>query len=91
MSQPRFGGDAYFARNCAGLDTNLFFPGQTEILQAEAAKQVCQGCVVRLDCLEYALENTIKDGIWGGVGERTRRRLRRQRKLAAKIAAKLAS
>ena len=30
------------------------------------AKEVCRGCVVRLDCLEYALVNGEKFGIWGG-------------------------
>jgi WhiB family redox-sensing transcriptional regulator len=40
--------------------------------------------VVRLDCLEYALSNGEKFGIWGGLSERERRRLRRQRALAAR-------
>ena len=35
--------------------------------------------MVRLDCLEYALDNGEKFGIWGGLSERERRRLRRQR------------
>jgi WhiB family redox-sensing transcriptional regulator len=35
--------------------------------------------VVREDCLEYALANGEKFGIWGGLSERERRRLRRQR------------
>ena len=43
------------------------------------AKEVCKGCVVRGDCLEYALANGEKFGIWGGLSERERRRLRRQR------------
>jgi WhiB family redox-sensing transcriptional regulator len=40
--------------------------------------------VVRLDCLEYALANGEKFGIWGGLSERERRRLRRQRALATR-------
>ena len=39
-------------------------------------------CVVREDCLEFALANGEKFGIWGGMSERERRRLRRQRALA---------
>jgi len=38
--------------------------------------------VVREDCLEYALQNGEKFGIWGGMSERERRRIRRQRALA---------
>ena len=40
------------------------------------------GCVVREDCLEYALANGEKFGIWGGMSERERRRIRRARALA---------
>ena len=82
MSNP-FGGDAYAERNCAGVDTNLFFPDETAVVQAKRAKSVCDGCVVRFDCLEFALVNGIKFGIWGGESERARRRMRRSRKLAS--------
>jgi len=40
---------------------------------------VCKGCEVREQCLDYALANGEKFGIWGGLSERERRRLRRQR------------
>lgn len=43
------------------------------------AKQVCHECKVRAECLEYALENREKNGIWGGVTERERRRMLRRR------------
>jgi WhiB family redox-sensing transcriptional regulator len=39
---------------------------------------------VREDCLEYALANGEKFGIWGGLSERERRRLRRQRAQAVR-------
>ena len=45
------------------------------------AKEVCRGCVVREDCLEYALANGEKFGIWGGLSERERRKIRRRRAL----------
>ena len=41
------------------------------------AKAVCQSCEVRQQCLEYALANDERFGIWGGLSERERRRLRR--------------
>jgi WhiB family redox-sensing transcriptional regulator len=40
--------------------------------------------VVRGECLEYALANGEKFGIWGGLSERERRRLRRQRAQATR-------
>lgn len=61
---------------CAGLDTDLFFPERGG--STREAKEVCRGCVVREDCLQYALRNGEKFGIWGGLSERKRRRLRRR-------------
>lgn len=66
--------------NCLGVDPDLFFPERGA--STREAKEVCRGCVVRDDCLEYALANGEKFGIWGGMSERERRRIRRQRALA---------
>jgi WhiB family redox-sensing transcriptional regulator len=63
--------------NCMGVDPDLFFPERGA--STREAKEVCRGCVVRDNCLEYALENGEKFGIWGGMSERERRRLRRAR------------
>src|SRR6188768_2847561 len=70
--------------NCLGVDPDLFFPERGA--STREAKEVCRGCVVRLDCLEYALSNGEKFGIWGGLSERERRRIRRQRALARRTA-----
>ena len=73
--------------NCLGVDPDLFFPERGA--STREAKDVCRGCVVREDCLEFALQNGEKFGIWGGMSERERRRIRRQRALerAAAVAA----
>lgn len=63
--------------NCLAVDPDLFFPERGE--SAREAKAVCRSCEVRVDCLEYALANGEKFGIWGGLTERERRRVRRQR------------
>lgn len=63
--------------NCLGVDPDLFFPERGA--STREAKEVCRGCEVRNDCLEYALDNGEKFGIWGGLSERERRRLRRKR------------
>jgi len=70
--------------NCMGVDPDLFFPERGQ--STREAKEVCRGCVVREDCLEYALANGEKFGIWGGMSERERRRLRRARALARRAA-----
>jgi WhiB family redox-sensing transcriptional regulator len=65
--------------NCMGVDPDLFFPERGA--STREAKEVCRGCVVQDDCLEYAIANGEKFGIWGGLSERERRRVRRQRTL----------
>ena len=75
--------------NWLGVDPDLFFPERGA--STKEAKEVCRGCVVREDCLEYALSHGEKFGIWGGMSERERRRLRRQRALARRAAAERVS
>lgn len=70
--------------NCMGVDPDLFFPERGA--STREAKEVCRGCVVREDCLEFALANGEKFGIWGGMSERERRRLRRARALERRAA-----
>ncbi|MGD0345070.1 MAG: WhiB family transcriptional regulator [Acidimicrobiales bacterium] len=65
--------------NCMGVDPELFFPERGS--STREAKEVCRGCVVRVECLEFAIANSEKFGIWGGMSERERRRVRRARLL----------
>ena len=41
------------------------------------AKKICAGCDVKAQCLEYALANDERFGIWGGLSERERRKLKK--------------
>lgn len=73
---------------CRGMDPEFFFPGLGE--SGKEAKAVCNGtkptkdhhgtapCPVKKECLEYALLNNEKFGIWGGLSERERRIVKRQ-------------
>jgi WhiB family redox-sensing transcriptional regulator len=49
------------------------------------ARAVCARCLVREECLEYALDDpgALRWGVWGGTTERERRALRRQGRVAA--------
>lgn len=64
------------AAECQNHDPDLFFPERGS--PGDSAKRVCVTCTVRLECLEYALANGERYGIWGGLTERERTRLRRQ-------------
>jgi WhiB family transcriptional regulator, redox-sensing transcriptional regulator len=61
---------------CAQTDPEAFFPEKGG--STREAKRICLGCEVRAECLEYALANDERFGIWGGLSERERRRLRRR-------------
>ncbi len=61
---------------CAQTDPEEFYPDKGgSVLRA---KSVCAGCNVRAECLEYALANNERYGIWGGLSERERRRITAQ-------------
>ena len=61
---------------CAQTDPEAFFPEKGG--STREAKKVCQTCDVRQDCLEYALMNDERFGIWGGLSERERRKLKKR-------------
>lgn len=62
---------------CSLADPEIFFPERGG--SSRAARAVCDECPVRMECLEYALDNKEQFGIWGGTSERERRQLRRGR------------
>jgi WhiB family redox-sensing transcriptional regulator len=66
---------------CRGVDPDIFYPMTDE--EAEEAKAICRGCAVHETCLEWALANRERDGVWGGATERERRRMARQRRRSA--------
>ncbi|MCI9889634.1 WhiB family transcriptional regulator [Micrococcales bacterium 31B] len=61
---------------CAQTDPEAFFPEKGG--STREAKRVCVGCEVRQECLEYALSNDERFGIWGGMSERERRKMKRR-------------
>ncbi|MGI8537041.1 MAG: WhiB family transcriptional regulator [Mycobacteriales bacterium] len=60
---------------CAQTDPEAFFPEKGG--STREAKRICVGCDVKGECLEYALGQDERFGIWGGLSERERRRVRR--------------
>jgi WhiB family redox-sensing transcriptional regulator len=60
---------------CSQVDPEAFFPEKGG--STRDAKRICEQCDVRAQCLDYALQNDERFGIWGGLSERERRKLRR--------------
>ncbi|MCA4754785.1 WhiB family transcriptional regulator [Mycolicibacterium fortuitum] len=61
---------------CRQVDPEIFFPepGQS----TKDAKRVCANCPVAAECLEYALVNGERFGVFGGYSERERRQMKRR-------------
>lgn len=68
--------------NCNDKDADLFFPNRGA--STREAKKICSECPVQEHCLEYAIVNAEKFGIWGGLSERERRKIRKERGLTRK-------
>ncbi len=66
--------------NCRLYPPATFFP--SDGVGVDKARKICVGCPVTEPCLEYALENRIDHGVWGGCSERERRRILKRRRLA---------
>ncbi|WP_327352000.1 WhiB family transcriptional regulator [Streptomyces sp. NBC_01304] len=61
---------------CAQTGPEFFFPEPGG--SVNEAKQLCLACEGRTACLEYALANDERFGVWGGLSEKERLRLRRR-------------
>ena len=64
---------------CRGPQAAVFFPPpqfERKVERAERerrAKEICAGCPVTGECLDYALTIREPHGIWGGLNEGERR------------------
>ncbi|WP_368866403.1 WhiB family transcriptional regulator [Rhodococcoides fascians] len=62
---------------CRDYDPAAFFEPEEECDSFSetsiSAKRICEGCVVRDDCLNYALDAGEQFGVWGGLTSRERK------------------
>lgn len=66
--------------NCRNYPPAVFFP--SDGVGVDRARRICATCPVTSSCLEYALEQHIDHGVWGGCSERERRRILKRRRIA---------
>lgn len=63
---------------CASVDPQLFTPEDTDALAAyRHARLICATCPVQRQCLETALANNERYGMWGGLTPSERQKLQR--------------
>jgi WhiB family transcriptional regulator, redox-sensing transcriptional regulator len=65
---------------CRDLSPTIFFP--SDGIGVQTAQQICVDCPVSHACLQYALDERVDHGVWGGKSERERRRILRRRRLS---------
>ena len=74
-----YSGDSWrSARACISANTLTFFPRNRK--QRLEALGYCGICLVRGECLKYALDNSIEFGIYGGKTEDERKLMLRRRR-----------
>jgi len=64
---------------CHDVDPDLFFPISTTgagLRQIDEAKRICRVCPAQIQCLAWALEREVTDGVWGATTEDERRAIR---------------
>lgn len=61
---------------CLNSPYDMFFPEKGQ--STKEAKKICSTCMVREECLQWALDNDERFGIWGGTSQQERKRIKRQ-------------
>jgi len=64
--------------NCASTDPEVFFPERG--YSTKPAIKICNSCIDKQPCLEFALTINEGFGVYGGMSERDRAALRRDHK-----------
>lgn len=54
---------------CKGLGWTKFFDSE----ELHGARRICATCPVRTRCLQFAIDNAVTTGIWGGLTPLERR------------------
>jgi WhiB family redox-sensing transcriptional regulator len=57
----------------------MFFPERSQV-EAAKAKAICANCPVKQQCLDEAIRNCERFGIWGGMDQEERRKEARRRR-----------
>ena len=71
--------DWYEAAVCAEIGGDFWYPEKGGDCGKDA-KKICATCPVASQCLEWALDNGERFGVWGGMSEKDRRKLGSKRR-----------
>ncbi|MBA0125004.1 WhiB family transcriptional regulator [Haloechinothrix sp. YIM 98757] len=69
---------------CRDSDPEVFFPITEDVpdsARVAQAKAICASCPVQSECLDFALDNRLDHGVFGGMTAGERRRIMRRRRV----------
>jgi WhiB family redox-sensing transcriptional regulator len=74
---------------CRGLNSSQFYSPPGERREArrrreDHAREICDGCPVRVECAQFALTIGEEHGFWGGMTDQDRVKLLRRPRIAAR-------
>jgi WhiB family redox-sensing transcriptional regulator len=61
---------------CTGTDPKLWFPTSSDPTAARAAVGICHTCPVAAQCLQYAIDEELRFGVFGGTTASQRAKMR---------------
>lgn len=73
--------------NCLGVPREVFFDDNPKTMSksAKVAAKFCDNCIVKQECLNYAVENNFSAGIFGGLNRKQRRIYNKNRSIFNEI------
>lgn len=75
-----FAGESSWRDHAACIGKQEFFFEEKSTTTVAKAKAICATCVVKVSCLEHAMQN-LDYGVWGGLTSNERRKARRVMKV----------
>jgi len=70
--------------SCTGIDVEVFFTEENgNYANFDYIKKLCNNCLVRVQCFDYAIEHLV-EGIWAGTTKKERDKHRSKRGIIGK-------
>jgi WhiB family redox-sensing transcriptional regulator len=70
--------------SCRDLDPEVFF--NVKHSSTQQSREICSTCIVKHECLDFAIQNNEKIGVWGGLTPRQRKHLQNRESPMRKFA-----
>ena len=73
--------DKWDGAKCQTVEPEIWFDKET----IPIAVEICNSCPLKEKCAQYAIDEQIEYGVWGGVTEETRQKILKRIRLKRKV------